>query len=235
MTYQRKEEIGDCTLYLGDCREVLPTLSPLQSIVSDPPYGMAFRSNHRAEKHLAIANDADDELLRWACSLEVSHSKYLFCRWDNIGAVPKPRSLITWVKNNWSMGDLEHEHARQTEVALFYPGGGALLPSRASDRCNRGRSNLERAPSDRKARKADGGFCQVDGRRRCRSFYGQRHDRRRLPSAASLIRGGRDRTDALRYGLPTRGSRDARAANPRRHPRYVCRASQAGKARTGRA
>jgi len=40
MTYQRKEIIGDCTLYLGDCRDVLPTLGKVDAVVTDPPYGL---------------------------------------------------------------------------------------------------------------------------------------------------------------------------------------------------
>lgn len=121
MTYLRKEIIGNATLYLSDAREIVPTLA-YDSIVSDPPYGMSFQSNFRTEKHERIVNDTDEALLLWACSLPAKHAAYLFCRWDNLRAVPKPKSLVTWVKNNWSMGDLEHEHARQTEVALFYPG-----------------------------------------------------------------------------------------------------------------
>jgi len=39
VTYQRKEVIGAATLYLGDCREVLPTLEPVDALVTDPPYG----------------------------------------------------------------------------------------------------------------------------------------------------------------------------------------------------
>lgn len=34
----RTETIGDCTLYLGDCREVLPTLGKVDAVVMDPPY-----------------------------------------------------------------------------------------------------------------------------------------------------------------------------------------------------
>lgn len=40
MTYQRKEVIGDCTLYLGDCRDILPTLGKVDAVVTDPPYGI---------------------------------------------------------------------------------------------------------------------------------------------------------------------------------------------------
>lgn len=34
----RKEVIGDCTLYLGDCRELLPLLPLVDHVISDPPY-----------------------------------------------------------------------------------------------------------------------------------------------------------------------------------------------------
>lgn len=125
----RIEKIGEATLYLGDCREILPTLGNVDAVVTDPPFGMSFRSNFREVRHEAITNDGDDTLLRWACEIPVRHSCYVFCRWDNVSALPKPKSLVTWVKNNWSMGDLEHEHARQTEVACFYVGPDHFFPS----------------------------------------------------------------------------------------------------------
>jgi len=30
------------TLYLGDCREILPTLGKVDAVVTDPPYGISF-------------------------------------------------------------------------------------------------------------------------------------------------------------------------------------------------
>ena len=35
--------IGDATLYLGDCREILPTLGNVDAVVADPPYGIGFK------------------------------------------------------------------------------------------------------------------------------------------------------------------------------------------------
>ncbi len=146
----RTETIGDATLYLGDCREIMPTLPVQDVIATDPPYGMAFRSNHRAVKHLAIANDAATDCLMWACSLEALHSKYIFCRWDNLAEVPKPKSCITWVKNNWSMGDLDHEHARQTEVALYYPGPNHSFPKgRPTDVITAPRTGNDHHPTEK--------------------------------------------------------------------------------------
>lgn len=124
----RIERFDNIVLYNADCRDVVGDVA-YQSIVTDPPYGMKFRSNHRAVKHAAIANDGDVGMLQWSVDLPADHSKYIFCRWDNLADVRKPKSLITWVKNNWSMGDLKHEHGRQTEVALFYPGEEHFFPN----------------------------------------------------------------------------------------------------------
>lgn len=32
--------IGDCTIYLGDCMDILPTLGKVDAVVTDPPYGI---------------------------------------------------------------------------------------------------------------------------------------------------------------------------------------------------
>jgi len=40
---QRIEHIGDATLILGGCIEVLPTLGKVDAVVTDPPYGINFR------------------------------------------------------------------------------------------------------------------------------------------------------------------------------------------------
>lgn len=37
----RVEQIGPATLYLGDCRDILPTLAPVDAVITDPPYGDA--------------------------------------------------------------------------------------------------------------------------------------------------------------------------------------------------
>ena len=35
-------QIGDCTLYRADCREVLPLLPKVDAVVTDPPYGIGY-------------------------------------------------------------------------------------------------------------------------------------------------------------------------------------------------
>lgn len=43
----RKEVIGNATLYLGDCLEILPTLPKVDAVITDPPYnvGKAYGSH----------------------------------------------------------------------------------------------------------------------------------------------------------------------------------------------
>ncbi|MGF6434362.1 DNA-methyltransferase [Bradyrhizobium elkanii] len=60
----RVETIAEgVTLYLGDCREILPTLNGFDVIVTDPPYGIGWKrgvNNARSSKaHAGIQNDQD--------------------------------------------------------------------------------------------------------------------------------------------------------------------------------
>lgn len=145
--------IGGATLYLGDCLEVLPLIGQVGATITDPPYGMKFVSNYRIVKHAAIVNDDSADLasavIAWARENSV-HSVYAFGRWDNVADYPKPKSLITWVKNNWSMGDLKHEHARQTEVAFFYDGPNHSWPkNRPTDIVYADRTGNDFHPSEK--------------------------------------------------------------------------------------
>ena len=112
---------GGITIYNADCRLVLPTLQA-DLVVTDPPYGMNFRSCYRIVKHDAIAGDAflPLDLINMAIAA-ATRAAYVFCRWDNLSDMPKPQSVLAWIKNNWSMGDLKHEHGRQWEACCFYP------------------------------------------------------------------------------------------------------------------
>lgn len=123
-----------CTIYHGDCAEVLPELGRFDLLLTDPPYGMRFRSNHRLEKHKPIANDDSLplSLIEQAIGL-VSKAAYVFCRWDNLPEMPPPKSVLAWVKNNWSMGDLKHEHGRMWEACCFYAKEGHAFTKRIPD------------------------------------------------------------------------------------------------------
>ena len=147
--------LGDHRLLCGDSTkaedvERLMDGAKADALVTDPPYGMAFQSNYRKQKHREIENDGDDKCLHLACAWPVTFARYVWCRWDNLGTIPRPKSLITWVKNNWSMGDLEHEHARQTEVCAFYAGKNHKWPNkRPTDVVTHDRTGNELHPTQK--------------------------------------------------------------------------------------
>lgn len=47
----RIETIGDATLYLGDCMEILPSLGRVDAVVTDPPYGIRYFNNPHIPKN----------------------------------------------------------------------------------------------------------------------------------------------------------------------------------------
>src|SRR5574337_1775667 len=51
-----KVTIGNCELWHGDCREVLPLLPPCDLILTDPPYGAAYAANPIVGKGKAQSN-----------------------------------------------------------------------------------------------------------------------------------------------------------------------------------
>ncbi len=51
------EKIGDATLYLGDCLEILPTLGKVDAVVTDPPYeAEAHTKNRRTLNRGGVSN-----------------------------------------------------------------------------------------------------------------------------------------------------------------------------------
>jgi len=108
----------------GDCLEVMKEMpsKSVDLIITDPPYGMDFQSNYRFNKHEKIAGDDRYPVeIIYELKRIAKRAVYMFCRWDNLRELPTPTSVLAWVKNNWSMGDLKHEHGRQWEAICFYP------------------------------------------------------------------------------------------------------------------
>jgi len=58
-------KIGDATLYLGDCLEILPTLDKVDAVVTDPPYGYGYTPNRYGSINSLIfeRNFGPDDLL----------------------------------------------------------------------------------------------------------------------------------------------------------------------------
>lgn len=59
----RVEHLGRATLYLADCRDVIPTISKVQGVLTDPPFGIAYESGQATDElwgeKRRITNDHD--------------------------------------------------------------------------------------------------------------------------------------------------------------------------------
>lgn len=114
--------------------------SSVDLVLTDPPYGMEFKSNHRKVKHISIANDDNlDWLVDWledvkyVCK-EDAHI-YMFCSQHHIDvfiAASKlvfgsHKNIIIWEKNNTGMGDLEGDYAPKYEMIVYISNGNKKL------------------------------------------------------------------------------------------------------------
>jgi site-specific DNA-methyltransferase (adenine-specific) len=55
-----KVEIGNATLYLGDCNEIIENLSNVDAVITDPPYGETTHSNAKSNKGKGHGNSQID-------------------------------------------------------------------------------------------------------------------------------------------------------------------------------
>ena len=145
-----KDTRAGITIYCGDCRDILPHLEPVDLVLTDPPYGMEFQSNYRILKHSKIVGDTCIPLDVIDVAIEKAlRAAYIFCRWDNLKVMPPPKSVLAWVKNNWSMGDLKHEHGRQWEACCFYPKEGHEFIKRIPDVIHADRTGNDLHPTEK--------------------------------------------------------------------------------------
>ena len=128
-------------LRCGDCLELMKDIPDcsVDLVLTDPPYGIAFKSNHRKEKYNEIRNDKSLEWLEKYVGecfriLKDNTAAYFFCSWHNIDAFKqaiekkfKIKNILIWEKNNTSMGDLKASYAPKYEMIIFAHKGRKLL------------------------------------------------------------------------------------------------------------
>lgn len=102
----RIERIGDATLYLGDCREILPTLGRVDAVVTDPPYGIGMA----AEQTIGSSNRGvvadygrdswDDRTDPEGVNLARSISRHQIIFGGNYYDLPPSSCWLVWDKQN---------------------------------------------------------------------------------------------------------------------------------------
>ena len=104
--WKRKEVIGDCTLYQGDCLEVMPMLGKFDAVVTDPPYGIGEGGdkNRSRGKLASVGNYKSDqwdkETNQPAIDLAISISRNAIVFGGNYYNLPPTTCWLIWDKEN---------------------------------------------------------------------------------------------------------------------------------------
>lgn len=115
MRGERVETIGRATLYLGDCREILPALPKMDALVTDPPYEFATsgggifrrdRDNMDQIQAAGLDQGFDHSVIdpnRFGCAVVFAHNdqwskllpylagqfqRYAICQWHKTNPMP---------------------------------------------------------------------------------------------------------------------------------------------------
>lgn len=80
---------GNVRLYLGDCMDILPTLTGIDAVISDPPYGMNYRRSGNSKNSISSTGKVWTETiigddvpfdptpwLQWPCAFTGAHWFY---------------------------------------------------------------------------------------------------------------------------------------------------------------
>lgn len=102
-----KEIIGNATLYLGDCAEILPTLGQFDAVVTDPPYGIGeSKGRNKSRGKLAVAKDYGNDdwdnepITKQAVDLMQNLSKWQIIFGGNYFELPPTKCWLIWDKEN---------------------------------------------------------------------------------------------------------------------------------------
>ncbi len=98
----RIERIGNATLYLGDCRDILPTLPKVDAVVTDPPYGIGANKMTLGKGKKGFSRGGDWDESRPDISWIPGHAAG-FCVWGGnyfADMLPPTNDILVWHKLN---------------------------------------------------------------------------------------------------------------------------------------
>ncbi|WP_408953029.1 DNA methyltransferase [Lysobacter sp. Hz 25] len=154
----RTEVIGNATLHLGDCREILPALQKMGALITDPPYGIlnlagegstpAVRKSPRQQGSGALKNRILNRSdVRWDVAPDVDTLALLMAAapvqiiWGgNYFPLPPTRAVLVWDKEQpW-------ENFSQVELAWTNLGRPAAIFRESATRGTPGKEHPTQKP-----------------------------------------------------------------------------------------
>jgi site-specific DNA-methyltransferase (adenine-specific) len=153
-------EHGGITIYHGDCREVLPTLGPVDHVITDPPYGIGYstgyrtgvvRSSTRLINDLLVAPLLNDTFAAMAPLLNDTAAVYVFAaplKLDEVLRVLRSfwdvANVLCWDKGNCTAGDLATTYGQRWEAIVYARRGRPAFKRRDRDVLAFSRGNSRR-------------------------------------------------------------------------------------------
>ena len=99
-----KVQIGNATLYLGDCMDILPTLDKVDAVITDPPYGLGDRmkggtwAEKQEFKDMVVWDAAPPSIENL---LNIANKAKICVFWGgNYYGLPASRCWLVWDKQN---------------------------------------------------------------------------------------------------------------------------------------
>lgn len=132
-------------IHHGDCIDYLAGLPGgcIDLVVTDPPYGIAYKTGHRTEPHRfarEIENDRDLSVVEAVVPhlyrlLKDDSACFMFCAWKRQDEVAEilagggftVKNRIVWDKGTTTAGDLKGAFGYQYEVLMFATKGAPAI------------------------------------------------------------------------------------------------------------
>jgi len=145
---KRRREVQQRFLNADIRKVVKDAPGPIRLVLTDPPYGIGFKSHHRKEDEYSAMVGDDPEvfsLIREVMEAlipkmhEDAHV-LMFCHWRNeprlretLGDLLELKGVLIWVKENFTFGDLYGSFAPKYEMILHFVKGRPDISPRIPD------------------------------------------------------------------------------------------------------
>ena len=106
--WKDRQEGDGWTMYLGDCREIMPTLAKVDAVVTDPPYGIGAARSRTGQHGAAVCQSKDYGQKAWddepcePATIEAIRalSTHQIIFGGNYFRLPPSRCWLVWDKMN---------------------------------------------------------------------------------------------------------------------------------------